>query len=70
MVRNPPTLPGDKGRVRGAARGASDQRRSTCSRCRMGIFTGQDAYWSHDPLGLVHRDCPDLPGGVLLDGTS
>jgi len=37
--------------------GGSDQRQTTCSVCRFGIYEGQPRRWSRQPLGLVHTDC-------------
>lgn len=34
-----------------------DQRVTTCSVCRCGIFTGQARVWSTSPMGLVHTGC-------------
>lgn len=34
---------------------SSNAYRTMCKRCRRGIYVGQPAVWSTDPVGLVHE---------------
>jgi hypothetical protein len=47
-------------------KGTADKRRTVCKVCRRGVFVGQPAQWSADPLalGIVHTACVPAPVGA------